>query len=64
MVVKLYTDDGGIRPVDILVVAKLHKCAPANTLCQSPRVHTDELFLAIVTFPKGKHLQIIHAQCH
>ena len=55
--VKLYTDDGGVRPAGVLIVVKLHKCAPTNTLCQPPRVQANKLFLIIPAFTKGEDLQ-------
>jgi hypothetical protein len=60
----LYTDDGGVRPAGVLIVVKLHKCAPTNTLCQPPRVQANKLFLIVVAFPKGEHLQTKCAQHH
>ena len=62
--VKLYTDDGGIRPAGVLMVVKLHECAPTNTLCQPPGVQANKLFLIIAAFPKGEHLQTKCAQYH
>lgn len=58
----LYADDGGIGLVDALVVVKLHKCAPANTLRQPPRVHTDKPSVVVATFSKGEHLRK-HSTC-
>jgi hypothetical protein len=53
----LYADNGSVRPVNVFIVVKLHKCASTDTLGQPPRVHTNKPFPIFNAFTKGKNLE-------